>query len=632
MKTIYCILFAVCSIFLAACSSGNNNNNTTPMSTYAYITNEGNNSYAKCVVSQDGSLGECYSNIIKDLHNPTDIQFNNKYAYIINNNSNSYTKCSILDNGDLDDASCQTSLINGANGALKILFQENNAYIINHSENSYVQCSIDESGNLQTCASHNNLPGTHVGLTDISFNNNMVYFTADVGRPIQCEYNNGNLDNCKNIISSALVGINGISFNNNYAYLGLDLASEYSLCSINNNDLSCALHKTSPATGDYFSEITFNNNIAYLLHSQNNSYSTCNIAGNGILTGCSTNNISEFNKPSAINFYTLANVSPIPPNPENIKPYFYGLSSTGGSSYQKCGIKEDGSLDVCTNHTIDMFSPLGITFYKNTVYIVNNMFSFASIFPSYTICSVNPFDGRLEKCTRTYTNSTDPDDAFSNPLYEAKNITIGNNNKAYIALDDGSVESSGYSICNINDKMKLTDCYAYRNAFESMSRPYYISTNNNYAYITNDAQRANSHPNSYTICKINQEDGLLKECSFHENQSLNHPTNITFNNGLAYVGAYSTDGNNSYTICQIDSNNGDLINCQAPNREAGLESKVFTMNMYDNYAYTVYDSHNYSKCAVNSINNLLENCTLYNDAFGNQYTNSIGIYKYQIQN
>ncbi|MDD3267463.1 MAG: hypothetical protein PHC75_09840, partial [Burkholderiales bacterium] len=402
---------------------------------------------------------------------------------------------------------------------------------------------------------------------------------------------------------------------------------------ISNNDLTCSLHKTNPATGDYFSGIAFNNNIAYLLHSQDNSYSTCNIATNGTLTNCKTDSISEFNKPSSISFYTLPAIPPTPPDPTKIKPYFYALSSSSSGSrvYQKCGIKADGSLDVCTNHTIDTVLPQSIAFYNNTAYVVNNAFGNLAP-PSYTMCSVNALDGKLEKCTRIYTNSAEPGNAYSNPFFEAKTMTIGSNKKAYIALDDGTVESSGYSICNIDDKMKLTDCYAYRNAFESMTRPYYINTNNNYAYITNDAQRANSNPNSYTICKINQQDGLLKECSFHENQILNHPTNIIFNNGLAYVGAYSTNGSNSYTICQIDSNNGDLINCQAPNRENGLESNVFTMNMYDNYAYAVYDSHNYSKCTVNTTTNLLENCTLYNNTFGDHYVGIMGIYKYQIKN
>ncbi|MDD3267464.1 MAG: hypothetical protein PHC75_09845 [Burkholderiales bacterium] len=633
MKIIYYTLFIACSSFLAACSSGqNDSNNTTQMSTYAYITNEGSssdasvkdNSYTKCLVTQSGKLSNCNTNTIKGINKPTDIKFYNNNAYIINNGDNSYIKCPTLADGDLDETNCQTSPITGANGALKISFQESNAYIINHNANSYVQCTINESGDLQACATHNNLPGAHVGLTSISFNNNMAYFTADLGHPIQCGYNgnNGNLENCKNIVSSALVGINGISFNNNYAYLGLDLDSEYSLCSISNNDLTCSLHKTNPATGDYFSGIAFNNNIAYLLHSQDNSYSQCNVTNNGILTNCTTDDTSNLDKPSAIAFYSVK-TQPTP-NPSEIKTHFYGLD-TIALSYVHCSIDINGDLaNDCLYKGIPI-GARGISFNNNIAYLMTPSGDFSKG-SRYTKCSVQP-TGVLSNCKLFYGKESA---AIDEPFYNTQTSAI-KNGKIYMTLIqyEDLENSSGYSLCDIDNKSnELINCSVHRGEI-SMNYPYNISINNNYVYITSSIyKQALPEINTYTKCEISSNDGTLINCTSEINDKFNHATNIIFHNGFAYVGAHNKTGTNSYTICKIGQS-GILENCQYPDRTNGLESGIFQIAINDNEVYITYDSQKYSTCQIDS-NGLWDNCVLHSNFFKDDYyVGPMAFYKYQ---
>lgn len=626
MKFIYYTVLFICSIFLSSCKSGGTiNNNQTPMTTYAYITNEDDNSYTKCLVSKNGSLSGCYKTLVDTFNKPTDIQFHGDFAYVINNGNNSYTKCSILPNGELDTDNCIESAVNTFNSPLRMAFQNDHAYIVNHSKNSYTQCSVDRDGDLHNCIESSLLPN-HIGLTDVAFQNGQAYFTAAIGHTIQCGYNksNGDLTNCKNIIPSAIAGINGISFYNNQAYLGLDYNSEYSICTLNDSS-SCALHKTQPITDTYNGGITFYNSTAYLLHSASDSYSTCNISNNGMLTSCTTNEVSEFNEPSAIAFHSV--IAQPTPNPSDIHTHFYGLQTgRGEKNYINCTIANGGNLADCILSSAPASFSRSIVFNKNIAYLTYAIADFSKGV-GYTKCYVNAINGKLSGCNQIFV--TNPGgSAYENPFFEVNGATVYNN-KVYMIKSDEEIESSGYATCNIdNTTGDLVGCNTYLDTIP-MTYPAYISIYNNHAYITGYVVRNTQYSNSYAICDINDVDGTFNNCTLKTNDNFNRATNIIFNSGIAYIGSHSTSSNNSYTMCSI-ANDGTLVNCQYPDRISGLNSGVYQIAISENLVYITYDSRNYSMCQIGS-DGLWENCVLNSDFFNDDsYIGPMAFYKYQI--
>jgi hypothetical protein len=265
--------------------------NVSVIATYAYFTNNGNNSYSQCVVN--GNFIEsntCINYYSSTFHGPAGIAFHGNYAYITNQATgiNTFVRCGLDASGVIESATCTE--YSTSPGTLytptQIIFNGNYGYFVNSKSNygSYTQCNLDVNGDLESNACETVIMASlNYNPYQMAFTESYVYFAEydGLGYSLQCAVDaNGGIESqtCTRLqISNNTFYPYGISIYESYAYYLTD--SNYLQCSVSGGLIessTCSLITSVSPDSQNFAPftLTFYNNYAFFVN-YNGSYTRC---------------------------------------------------------------------------------------------------------------------------------------------------------------------------------------------------------------------------------------------------------------------------------------------------------------------------------------------------------------------
>ncbi len=253
--------------------------------------------------------------------------------------------------------------------------------------------------------------------------------------------------------------------------------------------------------------------------------------------------------------------------------FAYVTQSTFKTSFVfKCTVGQDGLLSNCNQQTGQglFAAPKALVFNNNIAYVGN--YSSRKI----SQCSVDN-NGELTSCQN---GSANPNLIFISAMTLNNKFVYVANNRYPVSVCDPAVTSCA-----------LTG--------DPSTRSIGIAFNNDFAYITNEAEDASN----VIRCKVDNKTGKLSsDCKVETTSGL---ALINFYHNYAYISQYM--GSN-VSICEVDAN-GDFSNC-APSTAQFVHPTGIAF--FNNAAYVANNGNNndgtISRCSINEKSGDLYNC------------------------
>lgn len=369
-------------------------------STYAYITNQGNNTVTMCEKQGDGTFaaGDC-TTTGSTFTTPRGISSSGSTMYIANSGDTSITSCKIhallgtlsgcgaIDGSPLLSSPSGLAISNGF------------VYIADNSLNKVTRFGITGSTFVDSGAGL--LIGAQapygIAFAQKSGGNGDFSYIANPNSTISgilyCQLNSttGIMTDCADSSFFGTFPAVGLASSNGYVYATSDTdPAKMRFCKINQttgNFSSCATPSNiGSLNGPY--GILINSGVAYITNYNSNTISKCTISSsNGDFSACSNAGATSINVPTGIamngNFAYISNSLPT-------------------DSITVCSVNSSGNLSGCAASTAAaglLLNPSSLAVNNNFLYVAN--IGIADSNPSVTKCAISATNGQLTGCTNT---------------------------------------------------------------------------------------------------------------------------------------------------------------------------------------------------------------------------------------